>query len=118
MAPLPAQRGYRMPAEWARHRGTWLSWPHREASWPGKFEPVPGVFAEMVRTRAPRGGAHQRRRPAMDEDVRARLASCVKPMVTAGSDSLYLHHIPTDDAWCRDHGPIFVQRDRTACASR
>ncbi len=31
-----------MPAEWEPHRGTWLSWPHKEASWPGKFDPVPG----------------------------------------------------------------------------
>ena len=41
--------GFRMPAEWERHRGTWLSWPHRESSWPGKFGPVPAVFGEMVR---------------------------------------------------------------------
>ena len=47
--PTPAALGYSMPAEWAPHRGTWLSWPHKEASWPGKFEPVPDIFAEMVR---------------------------------------------------------------------
>ena len=43
-----ASSATRMPAEWAPHRGTWLSWPHKEASWPGKFEPVPGIFARMV----------------------------------------------------------------------
>ena len=56
-----------MPAEWEPHRGTWLSWPHKEASWPGKFGPVPGIFAAMVRdARRPRGGAHQRGRPRME----------------------------------------------------
>jgi agmatine deiminase len=25
---------------------------------------------------------------------------------------VFFHHIPTNDAWCRDHGPIFIQRDR------
>ena len=55
--------GYRMPAEWAPHRGTWLSWPHKEASWPGKFGPVPGhLRLHGARARRPRGGAHQRRR--------------------------------------------------------
>ena len=50
--------GYRMPAEWAPHRGTWLSWPHRDSSWPDKFEPVPRVFAEIVRHLAPREEVH------------------------------------------------------------
>ena len=45
-----------MPPEWAPHRGTWLSWPHKEASWPGKFGPVPGIFARMVRHLADRIG--------------------------------------------------------------
>src|SRR5690606_10658910 len=45
----PAARGYAMPAEWAPHRGTWLSWPHRESSWPGNFAPVPAVMAAFVR---------------------------------------------------------------------
>ncbi|HEX4950346.1 MAG TPA: agmatine deiminase family protein, partial [Blastocatellia bacterium] len=44
----PAALGYTMPAEWEPHEATWLSWPHKEASWPGKFEPVPAIFAEMT----------------------------------------------------------------------
>ena len=54
----PAALGFRMPAEWAPHRGTFLSWPHREESWPGKFEPVPRVFTEIVRHLAPREEVH------------------------------------------------------------
>ena len=46
-------RGYRWPAEWEPHAATWLSWPHKEASWPGKFELVPPIFAEMVRALVP-----------------------------------------------------------------
>ena len=45
----PAALGYTMPAEWEPHEGTWLSWPHKEASWPGAFEPVPAVFAQIVK---------------------------------------------------------------------
>ena len=54
----PSALGYTMPPEWAPHRGTWLSWPHRESSWPGKFEPVPRVFAEMVRLLSPYEEVH------------------------------------------------------------
>ena len=95
-----------MPAEWEPHRGTWLSWPHKEASWPGKFEPVPGIFAEMVRWLAPGEAVHINVRDgAMEQEVRALLTGRKVPL-----GKVHFHHHPTNDAWCRDHGPIFVQR--------
>jgi len=104
--PTPTALGYRMPAEWERHRGTWLSWPHKEASWPGKFRPVPGIFAEMVRHLAPREEVHVNVADgAFEEEVRAVLAEH-----RVSTDNVFFHHNPTNDAWCRDHGPIFVQR--------
>ena len=45
----PAAQGFAMPAEWERHEATWLAWPHKEDSWPGKFDRIPPVFVEMVR---------------------------------------------------------------------
>ena len=95
-----------MPAEWAPHRATWLSWPHKEASWPGKFEPVPGIFAEMVRWLVPGEEVHINvRDAAMEQEVRALLAGRAVPL-----GNVVFHHHPTNDAWCRDHGPIFVHR--------
>jgi agmatine deiminase len=95
-----------MPAEWAPHRGTWLSWPHKEASWPGKFEPVPEIFAEMVRWLAPGEEVHINVRDiAMEREVRTLLAGRTVPL-----GNVTFHHHPTNDAWCRDHGPIFVHR--------
>jgi agmatine deiminase len=105
---VPAQLGYRMPAEWEPHRGTWLSWPHKEASWPGKFESVPGIFADMVRVLADREEVHINvAGPAMEAAVRSLLADA-----GAGSGNVFFHHNPTNDAWCRDHGPIFLERTR------
>lgn len=105
--PTPAQLGYRMPAEWAPHRGTWLSWPHKEASWPGKFAPVPDIFCEIVRHLGRAEEVHINVAGAeMEADVRRRLISLAIPL-----NSVYFHHNPTNDAWCRDHGPIFIQRD-------
>jgi len=96
-----------MPAEWAPHRGTWLSWPHRESSWPGKFEPVPAVFAEIVRHLAPREEVHLNvADDAMERSAREALAKAAVP-----TGNVFFHHHPTNDAWCRDHGPIFVQRE-------
>ncbi len=103
---LPRTLGYRMPPEWAPHRGTWLSWPHRESSWPGKFEPVPAVFAVMVRHLSAHEEVHLNVSGAEMED-RAREV-LRNAGVTPGP--IFFHHHPTNDAWCRDHGPVFVQR--------
>jgi agmatine deiminase len=105
-SPTPAALGFRMPAEWAPHRGTWLSWPHKEASWPGKFEPVPGIFARMVQELARVEEVHINvSGPDMEESVRTLLAR-----ERAELGRVRFHHHPTNDAWCRDHGPIFLQR--------
>ena len=104
--PTPSSLGFRMPPEWAPHRGTWLSWPHKEASWPGKFERVPGLFARMVRELAEHEEVHINVNGAeMEADVRGLLGR-----EGARLTQVFFHRIPTDDAWCRDHGPIFVHR--------
>ncbi len=96
-----------MPAEWERHRGTWLSWPHRESSWPGNFAPVPTVIAEMIRHLAPGEEVHVNVADlAMEVSARAVIAEA-----GVTTDNVFFHHFPTDDAWCRDHGPIFLRRD-------
>ena len=41
-----------MPAEWEPHAATWLAWPHYHGDWPGKFEPIPWVYAEIIRNLA------------------------------------------------------------------
>ena len=100
-----------MPAEWEPHRGTWLSWPHKEASWPGNFGPVPASSprwsrhscrCEEVHINVAGDAMEQRARFVLDDAHVDDLARVT-----------FFHHHPTDDAWCRDHGPIFVQNDRT-----
>jgi agmatine deiminase len=96
-----------MPAEWAPHRGTWLSWPHKRDSWPGKFEPIPGIFAEIVRHLVPGEQVHVNVGDAeLEAEAHAALARAGVP-----SGSVFFHRHVTNDAWCRDHGPIFVQRE-------
>jgi agmatine deiminase len=106
-ADTPAALGYRMPAEWERHRGTWLSWPHKEASWPGNFGPVPTIFASLVRCLVDREEVHINvAGPAMQTEVEQLLAE-----EGVGTGNVFFHFNPTNDAWCRDHGPIFIQRE-------
>ena len=106
-SPAPSALGFRMPAEWAPHHGTWLSWPHKRASWPGKFEPVPGIFARIVRELARHEEVHLNvTGPDMEENVRALLRR-----ERADLARVAFHANPTNDAWCRDHGPIFIHRE-------
>ncbi|HEX7917965.1 MAG TPA: agmatine deiminase family protein, partial [Gemmatimonadales bacterium] len=105
MTKTPRELGFSMPPEWAPHRGTWLSWPHKEESWPGKFEPVPAVFAEMVRTLGPQEEVHINAGPEVEAQARAALRLAGVPLA-----NVFFHANPSNDAWCRDHGPCFVQR--------
>jgi agmatine deiminase len=97
-----------MPAEWAPHRGTWLSWPHRESSWPGNFAPVLPTVAAMVRELSTGEEVHINvADEAMEAGARAEIRRAGGSLA-----NVFFHHFATNDAWCRDHGPCFVQRDR------
>jgi agmatine deiminase len=104
----PAALGFRMPAEWEPQASVWFSWPHNHATWPGQFRPVPGVFAEIV--------AQISRFEAVHINCAAKLQPRAKRLCTKASANMArvtFHNHPTNDAWCRDHGPIFVRSDRT-----
>jgi agmatine deiminase len=103
----PRELGYHMPAEWEPHEATWLSWPHKEESWPGAFEFVPGIFVELTRHLAE---SELVRINVADADFAER----VNELLRAGGvnlDAVRFHFNPTNDAWVRDHGPIYVVRD-------
>jgi agmatine deiminase len=105
MQATPRQLGYRMLAEWEPHQATWLSWPHKEESWPGKLHLILPVYARMVAALARSETVHINvNDQAMEEQARALLAAA-----NAQGD-IRFHHFPTNDAWCRDHGAIFVVR--------
>jgi agmatine deiminase len=110
MTDTPRALGFRMPAEWEPHEATWLSWPHKEESWPGAFEPVAGIFAEIARHLA---SSELVRINVADEEA-ASATRRVLEEAGVSLSSVRFHHIPTDDAWVRDHGPIYLLRDQPA----
>jgi agmatine deiminase len=104
----PAALGFRMPAEWEPQEAVWLSWPHNYASWPGKFRPVPYQFANIVAAMA--RFQPVRINAAKKLHARARRL-CERADANLANITFYDH--PTNDAWCRDHGPIFVKHTKT-----
>ncbi|MGQ0658205.1 MAG: agmatine deiminase family protein [Chromatiales bacterium] len=107
-AETPSQLGYRMPAEWEMHQAVWLSWPHNRDSWPGDFEPVEPTVAAAVAALA---GSETVRINVLGAEHEARVR---RILAEHGVDltGVIFHYFPTNDAWCRDHGAIFVVRDR------
>lgn len=97
----------RMPAEWEQHDATWLSWPHHEPDWPGKFEPIPWVYAEIVRALA---GSERVEILCQNNEVRDNALHCLN-MHQVDSASYRLHLLATDRVWMRDSGPTGVQRE-------
>jgi len=102
---FPAALGYRMPAEWEPHAATWLAWPHYQGDWPGKFEPIAWVYAEIIRNL----GRHERVELIVNNAAAARKARRVLGRADALSDNIRFHHWPTNRVWLRDSGCIFLK---------
>jgi agmatine deiminase len=97
---------YRMPAEWAPHAATWIAWPHNPEDWPGKFQPIPWVYTEIVRHLSRVEEVH-----ILVNDLAAeRRATSMLKRGGANLARVHFHHWPTDRVWLRDSGPIFVKR--------
>ena len=99
------QASYRMPAEWQPHAATWIAWPHNPEDWPSKFQPIPWVYAEIVRHLSRVEDVH-----ILVNDIHAeRRADGFLKRGGATRSRVHFHHWPTDRVWLRDSGPIFVK---------
>jgi agmatine deiminase len=94
-----------MPAEWEPHAATWLAWPHEKSDWPGKFAPIPWVYAEIVRHLARVERVRILVEHADAQPVIQRILK--KSHVNLAAVDFYIH--PTNRSWIRDYGPIFVK---------
>jgi agmatine deiminase len=104
MSPLATR--YVMPPEWTPHEATWFSWPHNRETWPGCFEEAQAELVEGVAALAQTEPVHIN---VLDDQHAHHVRSVLGHRVP--ERNLSLEHIPTNDAWCRDHGAIIV-RDR------
>ncbi len=112
-AQTPAALGYRMPAEWEPQRATWLAWPHNRSDWPGKFAPIPYVYAEIVRALLSSNQARAAHVELIVNDEAAETAAraiLTDANVLPGlANRIVFHRWPTNRGWLRDSGPIFVR---------
>jgi len=97
-----------MPAEWEPQAATWLAWPHNRTDWPGKFEPIPHVYAEIIRHLSRVGRVEV---IVNDEaaESRARKTLAFANVLPAASENIRFHRWTTNRGWLRDSGPIFVR---------
>ena len=93
-----------MPAEWERHRATWIAWPHHEPDWPGKLGPIPWVYAEIARVIA----QHEPVEILCHSEDVLRTASTTLAAHHVPRDRFDLHLVPTDRVWLRDSAPTGV----------
>ncbi len=105
--PTPKSLGYYFPAEFAKHDAMWLSWPHKEASWPGKLDSIFPSYVQFIKVVSLTERVCIN---VVDANMQAFATNLIQ---AAGVDmsrvQFFLH--PTNDAWCRDHGPSFLIRN-------
>src|SRR5215469_11722004 len=116
MTPSAKTGAFRFPAEWEPHAATWLAWPHFREDWPGKFEPIPWVYAEIIRHLA----RHERVELIVNDEAAEKRARKTLDRANALGDKVRFHRWPTNRVWTRDSGCTFVEnmdvrsRPRTA----
>jgi agmatine deiminase len=106
MIDSPGTKGYSMPAEWSFHRATWIAWPHQKEDWPGKFEPIPWVYGEIVRVLC----RNEKVAILVGSETARRHALAILKKVGVDPRRVKFTRAPTDRAWTRDSGPTFVRK--------
>ena len=105
----PKEAGFYFPAEFAKQRAMWLSWPHKEASWPGKIDTIFPVYSQFIKLVA------EDQEVCINVKDEAMKQFALKHLTAVGCNlaavKFYMH--PTNDAWCRDHGPAFLLNHKT-----
>jgi agmatine deiminase len=100
----PKELGYFFPAEFSKHDATWLSWPHKEASWPGKIKTIYPVYAQFIKLIAE--GEYVNINVGNEKMKQQALHYLTDVSADLNRINFFIH--PTNDAWCRDHGPAFL----------
>lgn len=94
----------RWPAEWEPQDAVWLSWPHRRDLWQGGLDELQQTYGSVAAAIAPHALVCVNAAAPLHPGVR-------QAMLAAGvsEEQFRLFNHPTNDVWCRDHGPVFVQ---------
>src|SRR6266496_1090184 len=102
--PPTQLNSFRMPAEWEPHAATWRAWPHYKLDWPGKFEPIPWVYAETIRYLS----RNERVALIVTDAAAEKDARKILRRAHALNENVRFHRWPTNRVWTRDSGCAFV----------
>ena len=97
---LPAEDGFRMPAEFEPHAGTWMLWPERPDIWPFGGKPAQRAFTDIATVIAKYEPVTMGVSRAQFRNARHRLP-----------ESIRVVEISYDGCWVRDTGPTFLVND-------
>ncbi|MBI4239602.1 agmatine deiminase family protein [Candidatus Uhrbacteria bacterium] len=100
----PIEQGFQMPAEWARHEGTWLAWPYDDTTFPERVENVQKIFSHMV---AALSTSEKIFLIVLDEAMK-KMAEHMLQSSGAQMDAVYFYKVPFADVWTRDYGPLTI----------
>ncbi len=103
-----------MPAEWEPHQATWLAFPHNRSDWPGRFGPIPWVYADIIKKVTP----GERVELLVNDVPHEAAAKRVLRAMGVELAQVSFHRFPTDRIWTRDAGPIFVRSGREIAVAR
>jgi len=102
-------KNYTFPPEWAPHEATWLTWPHKEASWPGKLTAIYAPYCKFI---AILTLSEKVRINVVDEEMKIFALALIKK-TEADLSKIEFYFNASNDAWCRDHGPAFLINHNT-----
>jgi len=97
-----------LPPEYAPQEAVWLSWPTNPALWPGRQRVIPAFFAQLAATISRYETVRINAVRHLHAEI-TRLMHCARAI----EKNVELFDIPTNDVWCRDHGPLFLKNKKT-----
>jgi agmatine deiminase len=110
MSKTPLEAGFKMPAEWERHRATWIGWCSNKNDFPGKITTIHWVYGEITRKLIEGGETVAILVQDEKHQVKAR---SVLTKVGVDFQRIEFYRIPHNRGWMRDSGPMFVKNEST-----
>jgi agmatine deiminase len=99
----PKAAGYRMPAEWAKHRTCYTAWPSHDYAWGSQLGAAQREFAAFVRA-----FVHNPAQESLSILVDAAHLEQARSALPALPNQVRFVDVPCGDIWLRDTGPLFL----------
>ena len=98
--------GYRMPAEWELQEAVWLAWPINSRTWPKHLNEARTSYARIAAEISKRQQVNLLAPSCEEDDTVETFLSATD----ADRANIRFCHIPYNDSWMRDSGPIFITK--------